>query len=79
MENEVMMNEEVIEATEEVAEAESGKGLIALAAVGTIIVCAIAYKKIVKPTIAKIKARKAAKAEEDVEVITDQDFESNDD
>lgn len=79
MENEVMMNEEVIEATEEVVEAESGKGLIALAAVGTIIVGAIVYKKIVKPTIAKIKARKAAKAEADVEVIIDQDFESNDD
>ena len=79
MENEVMMNEEVIETTEEIAEVESGKGLIALAAVGTIIVGAIVYKTIVKPTIAKIKAKKAAKAESDVEVIDNQDSDSYDD
>lgn len=72
MENDVMMNEEVIEVTEELAEVESNKGLIALGVGAAVIVGVIAYKKIVKPVVAKIKAKKADKevAEiEDVEVV----------
>ena len=79
MENEVMMNEEVIENTEEVVEAESGKGLLALAVVGVAIVGGIVYKKVIKPAIAKAKAKKAAKAEEEFDEIIDQDSDSNDD
>jgi flagellar biosynthesis/type III secretory pathway M-ring protein FliF/YscJ len=79
MENEVMMNEEVLETTEEVCEAESGKGLIALAVVGTIIVGGIVFTKVIKPAIAKIKAKKAAKADAEYETEEYQESDSIDD
>ena len=57
--NEIMNNEEIIETTEEIVEAGSGKGIkiaagIGLAALGGL----IAYKYIGKPVIAKIKAKR---------------------
>lgn len=57
--NEIMVNEEVMEATE-IATSGAGKGFkiaagIGLAALGSV----IAYKYVVKPIVAKIKAKKA--------------------
>lgn len=61
MEEEIMNNEEVFETTEEeeVVDQKSHKGLIAIAVAGAAaLVGTIAYKKIVKPLIAKRKAKK---------------------
>lgn len=57
--NEIMVNEEVMEATE-IATSGAGKGFkiaagIGLAALGSV----IAYKYVVKPIVAKIKDKKA--------------------
>lgn len=57
--NEIMNNEEVIEVTEEIATAGSGKGLKIAAGIGlTVLVGGLAYKYVVKPMWAKIKAKK---------------------
>lgn len=57
--NEIMVNEEVIEATEEIAVTKSHTGLKIAAGVGLgLIVGAIIYKKVIKPAIAKAKAKK---------------------
>ncbi len=66
-ENKIMNNEEVIEVTEEiVSKTASHKVLKMAAGVGlTVIVGGIAYKYIVKPAIAKHKAKKEASAEVD--------------
>lgn len=61
MEEEIMNNEEVFETTEEeeVVDQKSHKGLVAIAVAGAAaLVGTIAYKKIVKPLIAKRKAKK---------------------
>ena len=58
--NEIMVNEEVIETTEGITTASSGNGIkmavgiIALAVIGGV----GAYRYIVKPMMAKIKAKK---------------------
>lgn len=57
--NEIMVNEKVIETTEGIATAGSGKGfkvagIVALAVIGGI----GAYRYIVKPMVAKIKTKK---------------------
>ena len=57
--NEIMVNEEVIETTEEIATASSGKGFKVTAGVGlTVLGGFVAYKYVIKPVIAKIKAKK---------------------
>lgn len=62
MENTIMENNEVLEVTEEVATASSGKavktvvGLGLAAVVGTFI-----YKRVIKPIVAKVKAKKEQK------------------
>ena len=57
--NEIMVNEEVIETTEEIATASSGKGFKVAAGVGlTVLGGFVAYKYVIKPVIAKIKAKK---------------------
>lgn len=58
MENEIMNNEEVVETVEDI-ETNSNKAFVVAAGIGlTILVGTIAYKKIVKPLIAKHKAKK---------------------
>ena len=57
--NEIMVNEEVIETTEGIATAGSGKVFKVTAGVGlTVLGGFIAYKYVIKPVIAKIKAKK---------------------
>ena len=58
--NEILTNENVVETAEEVVEtANSCKGMkIAAGVGGAVILGAIAYKFIVKPIIAKVKAEK---------------------
>ncbi|MFA7675056.1 MAG: hypothetical protein WCY38_03220 [Endomicrobiia bacterium] len=57
--NEIMVNEEVIETTEGIATASSGKGFKVAAGVGlTVLGGFVAYKYIIKPMVAKIKAKK---------------------
>lgn len=56
---EIMTNDEVIETTEEIVNAGTGKGLKIAAGVGLAVLgCGIAYKYIIKPVAAKIKAKK---------------------
>ena len=57
--NEIMVNEEVIETTEGIATASSGKGFKVAAGVGlTVLGGFVAYKYVIKPVMAKIKAKK---------------------
>ena len=57
--NEIMVNEEVIETTEEIATASSGKGFKVVAGVGlTVLGGLVAYKYVIKPVVAKIKSKK---------------------
>ena len=64
-----MTNEEVVNATEEIATATSENGVGVGMAIGAavVLVGAAAYKYIAKPLAAKIKAKKEQKATEDVE------------
>ena len=57
--NEIMVNEEIIETTEGIATAGSGKGFKVAAGVGlTVLGGFVAYKYVLKPVIAKIKTKK---------------------
>jgi hypothetical protein len=57
--NEIMVNEEVIDTTEEIATAGSGNGIKKAVGTGlTLLVGFVAYKYVLKPAIAKIKAKK---------------------
>lgn len=57
--NEIMVNEDVIEVTEEIATANFGKGFKVTAGIGlTAIGGFAAYKYVIKPVMAKIKAKK---------------------
>lgn len=57
--NEIMVNGEVIEVTEEIATASFGKGFKVTAGIGlTALGGFVAYKYVIKPVIAKIKAKK---------------------
>lgn len=57
--NEIMVNEKVIETTEGIATAGSGKVFKVVAGVGlTVLGGFVAYKYVIKPVIAKIKAKK---------------------
>ena len=59
MNNEIITNEEVMEVTEEIVTANSGRGLKVAAGVGiAVLVGGLAYKYIVKPMIAKSKESK---------------------
>lgn len=70
MENEIMVNEEVLEATQELATTSVPKGLKIAAGVGlAAIVGGLAYKFIAKPIIEKIKAKKAQEQAENADAI----------
>jgi len=57
--NEIMVNEEVIEVTEEIATAGSGNGIKMAAGIGLAVLGGVVtYKYLVKPMVAKIKAKK---------------------
>lgn len=69
---EIMNNEEVIETTEEIVNASSGKGFKVAAGVGlTVFGGVVAYKYVVKPIMAKIKARKEQQEEDKVADIAE--------
>ena len=77
--NKIMVNEEVIEATGEIATAGSGNGIKMAAGIGLAVLGGVvAYKYLVKPMVVKIKAKKERKAmeEEFDNIIT---FKSEDD
>ena len=57
--NEMMVNEDVIEVTEEIANAGFGKGFKVAVGVGLVVLGGgVAYKYVIKPMVAKIKAKK---------------------
>lgn len=63
--NEIMVNEDVMEMTEEVTTSTPNKGLKIAAGIGlAALVGAVAYKFVAKPIAAKIKAKKAQKQAE---------------
>ena len=56
--NEIMANEEVMEVTENIVKAGTGKGFKVAAGVGLVaIVGGLAYKFVIKPAIAKFKSK----------------------
>lgn len=58
--NEIMVNEEFMETTSEIVTSEAGKGFKIAAGFGLAVLgSVIAYKYVVKPIVAKIKAKKA--------------------
>lgn len=64
MEDEIIINEEFEETTEEIEPTKSKPGFLTIAAVsvGVAAVGYLAYKKVVKPLVAKHKAKKESKA-----------------
>lgn len=57
--NEILTNEEVMETTEEIVNASSGKGFKVAAGIGLAVLAGVvAYKYIGKPLLAKLKAKK---------------------
>ena len=72
--NEILTNEEVMETTEEIVNASSGKGFKVAAGIGLAVLAGVvAYKYIGKPLLAKIKAKK-----EETQEITDVEFNESD-
>lgn len=76
MENlEIMNNEEVVETTEEIVKTDFGKGFKVVALVGlTVLVGVAAYKYVVKPTVARIIAKKN---QQTIPVVVDNDIEED--
>jgi hypothetical protein len=74
--NEIMVNE-VIETTEGIATASSGKGFKVTAGVGlTVLGGFVAYKYVIKPVIAKIKAKKEQQGiNEEVDNVIELEFD----
>lgn len=74
--NEIVTNDEVNETTEEIVSSESNNAVKIAAIVGAVgLISAVAYKFVVKPIIAKVKAKKQ-------DNVTEADFSgssSNDD
>jgi hypothetical protein len=67
--NEIMVNDEVIETTEEIAKTSSGKGFKMVAGIGlAVVVGVLTYKYVAKPIWAKFKAKKESQ-------IIDTDFD----
>lgn len=59
MNNEIITNEEVMEKTEEIITESSGKSFAVVAGIGlTVIAGGLICKYVVKPIVAKIKAKK---------------------
>ena len=75
--NEIMVNEEVIEMTEGIATASSGKGFKVTAGVGLRVLGGfVAYKYVIKPIIAKIKAKKEQQGiNEEVDNVIELEFD----
>ena len=72
--NEILTNEEVMETTEEIVNASSGKDFKVAAGIGLAVLAGVvAYKYIGKPLLAKIKAKK-----EETQEITDVEFNESD-
>ena len=72
--NEILTNEEVMETTEEIGNASSGKGVKVAAGIGLAVLAGVvAYKYIGKPLLAKLKAKKEEKQE-----IADVEFNESD-
>lgn len=63
--NEIMVNEDAIEVTEEIATAGFGKGFKVAAGVGlTVLGGFVAYKYVIKPVVAKIKSQERTAEDE---------------
>ena len=59
MENTIMENNEAMEVMEEVVTTKSGKAVKAVVGIGlTALVGRVIYKRVIKPIIAKVKAKK---------------------
>ena len=80
MENEIMNNEEVFETTEDIVTENSNKAFVVAAGIGlALLVGTIAYRKVVKPFIAKRKAMKESDANNLMIEAEEVDFDSDDD
>ena len=76
MENkEIMVNEEVMDAAEDLATVESGNGLKVVAGIGLAALVGFGIYKIGKHICAKIKAKREMEACENCIEMTEEDFE----
>lgn len=67
----IMNNEEIMNVTEEVATTNSGKAVKAVVGIGVAALAGtVLYKRVLKPVVAKFKAKKEAKKAKAQEVIT---------
>jgi hypothetical protein len=75
--NEIMVNGEVIEVTEDIATAGSGKVFKIVVGIGLAVLGGVAaYKYVVKPMVAKIKAKKEQqKMDEEIDKFEDAEIE----
>lgn len=75
---EIMVNDEVLEATEEIATTGSSKGLKIAGIVGlSVLGGMVIYKYVIKPTVAKMKAKKELESESNViEIVTETEEEN---
>lgn len=79
---EIMANEEVMEVTEDIVKAGTGKGFKVAAGVGVImLVGGLAYKFVIKPAIAKFKTKNEQENYVEVNPVdyseeAEEDFES---
>lgn len=71
MANEIILNEEVIEAEEELVTSSTGKGLKIAAGVGLAALVSVVAYKVGKLVVSKIKEKKELKAAQDAETTTD--------
>lgn len=80
--NEIMTtNEEaIVEVAEEITTADSGKAMKVVAGVGlTVLAGTVIYKFVVKPLVAKAKAKKEAKAKSEDAIYECEDFDEVED
>ena len=76
MENkEIMVNEEVMDATEELVTVDSGNGLKVAAGIGLAAIVGFGIYKLGKHIHAKIKAKKEAAMDEECVMDLEEDFE----
>ena len=75
---EIMVNDEILEATEEIATTGSSKGLKIAGIVGlSVLGGMVIYKYVIKPKMAKIRAKKELESESNVvEFVTETETEA---
>lgn len=76
--NEMMVLDEVNESVEEIMEVSSGKALTTVAGIGVaVLIGGLAYKKVIKPFLAKRKSEKEQSEIIDTDYVAEDDIDEN--